>query len=247
MSMKIIDTHSHIGYCRVFDLEVSEEALIKAMNENNIQASIVQPFPGAPNPIETHDLIEELSRKYPKRIYGLINLNPHVEEDVYIKNVEKYIKLGFVGIKVHTIGHAIHPLVKDAEKIWIAAKKFNVPLMVHSGLGIPFALPSNVVPRAEEYPEVPIILAHAGFGFYSGEALLLAKKYENIYLETSWTSNLDLLPMVQSIPDKVLFGSDVPENISVELSKIKSLNLPESVLQKVLCDNALKLFKKITI
>jgi predicted TIM-barrel fold metal-dependent hydrolase len=53
--------------------------------------------------------------------------------------------------------------------------------------------------------------------------------------------------MVQSIPDKVLYGSDVPENISVELSKIKSLNLPESVLQKVLCDNALKLFKKITI
>ncbi|MEM2178992.1 MAG: hypothetical protein QW272_09260 [Candidatus Methanomethylicaceae archaeon] len=56
-----------------------------------------------------------------------------------------------------------------------------------------------------------------------------------------------MLPTVRSVPDKVLFGSDIPENISVELSKIKSLNLSESVLQQVLYKNALKIFKKIII
>lgn len=45
--MKILDAHSHIGKCRVFDLDVTEEDLIKNMDANGIDAAIVQPFPGA--------------------------------------------------------------------------------------------------------------------------------------------------------------------------------------------------------
>ena len=50
--MKILDAHSHIGKCRVFDLDMTEEDLIKNMDANGIDAAIVQPFPRAdPQPL----------------------------------------------------------------------------------------------------------------------------------------------------------------------------------------------------
>ncbi|MDH5702948.1 MAG: amidohydrolase family protein [Aigarchaeota archaeon] len=242
--MKVIDSHSHLGYCRVFEFDVKEEKLIESMGGNGVDVAIVQPFPGAPNARETHDRIINLSKKYPGKIFGLVSINPHQDEEVVVGEIERCVKtLGFVGVKVHTAGHAVIPQSKDADVLWRTAKRLGVPLMVHTGPGVPLALPSNVMPRAEEYPEVPVILAHAGFGLYSGEAFLVAKRYENVYVETSWAPEYDLDLMIKSFPNKVLFGSDLPENIATELTKIRSLGFPEETLSKVLGGNAARIFK----
>lgn len=242
--MKIIDVHMHLGECRVFDLNVSEEQLFQYMETGGITASIVQPFPGAPDPIKIHNRIYELSEKSKGRIYGLASINPHQEEEKVLGELDRAInKLGFVGIKVHTAGHALNPLSKDAELLWESASKHKVPVMVHTGPGVPFALPTNVVPRAEEYPDVPIILAHAGFGFFSAESVILAKKYDNIYLESSWSPIYDVAWFVNEVPDKVMFGSDLPENVLVEIKKIQELGLSEDIERKVFYENALNVFK----
>jgi len=242
--LKVVDSHSHLGYCRVFEFDVKEERLIESMGRNGVDAAIVQPFPGAPNAKETHDGIMSLSRKHPGRIFGLVSINPHQDEEVVVGEIERCVKkLGFVGVKIHTIGHAVNPQGKDADVLWRTAARLGVPLMVHTGPGVPLALPSNVMPKAEEYPEVPVILAHAGFGLYSGEAFLVAKRYENVYLEMSWAPEYDVDSMMRSFPDKVLFGSDLPENTAAELTKIRSLGFPEETLSKVLGGNAARLFK----
>ncbi len=242
--MKVVDSHSHLGYGRVFEFDVKEEKLMEGMSRNGVDVAIVQPFPGAPNARETHDKIMSLSKKQPGKIFGLVSINPHQDEDVVVGEIERCVKeLGFVGVKVHTAGHAVIPQSKDADVLWRTAARLNVPLMVHTGPGVPLALPSNVMPKAEEYPDVPVILAHAGFGLYSGEAFIVAKRYENVYVETSWAPQYDLDLMVETFPDKVLFGSDVPENIATELTKIRSLDLTEETMSKVLGENAARIFK----
>ena len=40
----IIDFHCHLGSCRVFDIEISKEALKRAMDANGIDPVVVQPF-----------------------------------------------------------------------------------------------------------------------------------------------------------------------------------------------------------
>src|ERR1700737_4883138 len=104
--MDVIDTHVLLGECRVFDLDLSEHEIIDSMDLNNIQSAIIQPFPGCRDFRVTHDRIAKMSSKYPRRVFGLCSLSPHRDRDEYQKEVERCVKdLGFVGMKLHTIGH----------------------------------------------------------------------------------------------------------------------------------------------
>lgn len=231
-NLRIVDSHFHIGGCRVFDLNVTEEDVIDVLKNYGFSSLILQPFPGAfPQPPE-HVLnkIYELSNKYEGRIYGIVSINPHVvEPDEWKSQVRKYIKdCGFVGIKLHTIGHAINLMSQDAAMIFKEANELNVPLMVHTGLGQPFASPSHILYYAEEYPDLKIVLAHAGFIFSAVDALLMAKKYKNIYLETSWSTREDIQLFIEKIgANKVMFGTDLPSNIPIELAKVNAMNMTD--------------------
>ena len=114
--------------------------------------------------------------------------------------------------------------------------------MVHTGPGVPFANPANVMPRLDEYPDVDVVLAHAGFGFFASDSLFLAKKFDNVYLETSWTPIYDLSWMVSEVPDKIIFGTDLLPNTPVELAKIEALKLSDDVKEAILYGNAKRVF-----
>ena len=46
--MPVIDAHTHLGKCRVFDLDSAEDGLIDSMDEHSIDISLVQPYPRRP-------------------------------------------------------------------------------------------------------------------------------------------------------------------------------------------------------
>jgi len=242
--MEIIDIHVHLGTCRVFDQNVKERDILKAMDDNNIKASIVQPFPGAPNPRKIHDQIAELASAHPGRIFGMASVNPHLEREEYVEEVERCVKdLGFVGIKLHTIGHAISPLSKDADIVFETAERLKVPVMIHTGLGTPFSNPSLCIPKAKEYPNVPIILSHSGFCILTTEAYVAAKECKNIFLGSAWTPVTDLQFLINKLgANRIMLESDFPINVSVELAKFKALNLSEKGLQECLGGVAKKVF-----
>ncbi|MEM0488476.1 MAG: amidohydrolase family protein [Nitrososphaerota archaeon] len=245
---KIVDAHFHLGKCRVFDLEVSERDVLKLLEEYNFSAVILQPFPGAfpQPPTHIHSRIAELSKKYEGRIYGIVCINPHImDQDEWKREVKKWIRdEKFVGIKIHTIGHAINLMSKDAEMMFETANELEIPVMVHTGLGQPFASPTHVCKHAEKYPDLKIILSHAGFIFSTTEALIVAKHYKNIYLETSWSTAEDISLFIKTLgAERVMFGTDLPMNALVELGKLKALNLESDEKEWFLHKTAEKVFK----
>lgn len=245
---KIVDAHFHLGACRVFDLEVSERDILKLLEEYHFSAVILQPFPGAfpQPPTHVHSKIAELSKKYEGRIYGLVSINPHIlDRDEWKREVKKWVKDDeFVGIKIHTIGHAINLMSKDAEMMFETANELEVPVMIHTGLGQPFASPTHVCNYAEKYPDLKIILSHAGFIFSATDALMVAKHYRNIYLETSWSTAEDILLFIKTLGAKrVMFGTDLPTNVLVELGKLKALNLESDEKEWFLHKTAENVFK----
>ncbi|MEM2904130.1 MAG: amidohydrolase family protein [Candidatus Bathyarchaeia archaeon] len=243
--MPVIDAHAHLGPCKVFDLNVSEDDLVKAMDRFNVEAAVVQPFPGAPNPRNVHDRIAKLAEKHPGRFFGLASVNPHRPKEEYVAEVERCVKdLGFVAVKLHTIGHAVSPLSQDGEMVFATAERLKVPVMVHTGPGVPFALPSLCLPKARAHPSLPIILAHAGFGLFTGEAMVAAQECSNIFFETSWVSGLDVPPLVETLgADRVMFGTDLPANIPLEMEKYKHIGLSQQALDMVLGGTAVKVYK----
>lgn len=245
---RVVDTHAHLGECCVFGLVSTEEELIRRMDENGIDATIVQPYPGAKEAAKAHDRIAEMCEKYPDRFFGLASVSPHGDHDAYRREVARCVKeLNFVGVKLHTIGHGVNPLSEDGDFVFATAHELGIPAMVHTGPGVPFALPSLCIPAAQKYPELKIILAHAGFGVFSAEAQVAASVCGNLYLETSWCVGEDIRWMISTIgSDRVMMGADLPSNVPVEVAKYRALDLDRDVYDKVMGGTAIDVFKLVS-
>jgi uncharacterized protein len=242
--LRVIDAHAHLGECCVFGLVSAEEELLRRMDESEIDATIIQPYPGAKDAAKTHDQIAELCMKYPGRFFGLASVSPHGSHEAYRREVERCVQeLGFVGVKLHTIGHGVNPLSEDGDLVFATAQDLGIPAMVHTGPGVPFALPSLCIPAAQKYPGLKIILAHAGFAVFSAEAQVAASVCRNLYLETSWCIGEDIRWMISTIgSDRVMMGADLPSNVPVEVAKYKALDLEPEVYRKVMGGNAIEVF-----
>ncbi len=241
---KVIDAHAHLGECCVFGLLSTEEEMLRRMEECKVDATIVQPYPGAKNACQTHDRIAEMCARHPGRFFGLASLTPHGNYDAYRREVERCVKdLHFVGVKLHTIGHGVNPLSEDGDRVFATAHALGIPAMVHTGPGVPFALPSLCIPAAQKYPGLKIILAHAGFAVFSAEAQVAASVCGNLYLETSWCIGEDIRWMISSIgPERVMMGADLPSNVPVEFAKYRALDLAPEVYDRVMGGTAVEVF-----
>lgn len=243
--MTIIDSHAHLGECNVFGLSVSEDDLIRAMDANQVEVSIVQPFPGAPDPVAVHRRIYELSRKYPGRIFGVASVSPHLPADTYRDRIRQAVEeFGFVGVKLHTIGHAVMPLTPDARKVFQVAGELGIAVNIHTGPGIPFSLPSLCIPLCRQFPEIPVVFAHSGAGILTMEAMVAAELCPNIYLETSWCSVDDIGTLIGRLGSgRIMMGSDGLANLGVELAKYHNLSLADKDRDLVLGGVAARAFK----
>ena len=230
MKEKIINAHVHLGTDVVFD-EACDEAELLTSARYGVTSSIVQPFICRPYLEDTravHDRIAALCAAHPGEFYGMASVNPHFRPEDYAEEVTRCVReLGFVGVKVTPIAHAADPQSKDVAFVFETARALGIPVMVHTGSGVPFSDPFRLVRLAEAFHDVPLVVAHAGTDLFFSQALYLAEKFEQVYLEPSWLSVLCLRTALRKAgAGKIMFSSDHVVNIPVELAKYGTL-LPE--------------------
>ena len=245
--MPIIDVHSHLGYDQVFDHDFRAEELLAAQERNGVEITIVQPAScvALDSVRAQHNAIAAFVRRYPGRFYGMANPNPHLPDDEYRREVRRCMTdLGFVGLKMHPLAHAVNPTGKAARKVFEMAAELDVPLMIHTGMGVPFALPSQIIEPAQAFPDVRIVMAHGGMSMFSAEALIVAKQCPNVTLETTWIGPHIVRNFCTQIgADRVLFGSDHADNQSTEMEKIRSCGISSEEIDWVLGGTAARIYR----
>jgi len=84
-----------------------------------------------------------------------------------------------------------------------------------------FAQPTLVGDLANAFPNLTLIIGHMGKRLYE-DAILVARWFENIILETSFRSPREITHAVRNIgADRVVYGSDMPFGIpEIEIMKI---------------------------
>jgi len=241
----IVNAHAHIGESRVFDHTFTEKELIEGMDKYGIDVSIVQPLIGPKHYREYHDFIADAAMRHPGRIVGMTAFSPHIDRDEYFAEVERCVnELKFVGIKLHPFEMAVDPLSSDGRVPFEAAETFQVPLMVHTGAGAPFAGPAKLIPRAMEFPNLPIIMAHAGLIVDTYQAMVAAELCPNLYFEPSWCSYYLVDEMIKRFgSQRVMIGGDHILNYPLEKLKIELLELSDKDKANVLGETARKVFK----
>ncbi|HEX7197461.1 MAG TPA: amidohydrolase family protein, partial [Candidatus Limnocylindria bacterium] len=74
-------------------------------------------------------------------------------------------------------------------------------------------------------------------------AIAAAEVCDNIVLETSWCRPGDIAGMIARLgADRVMFGTDAPNNVSTEMAKYHALDLTESVRAAVMGGTATRVF-----
>jgi uncharacterized protein len=245
VSPGIVDVHCHIGTSLQSGVEISEEALLAAMARFGIGQALVMPQPQPGLEVTAlHDRIARFAEANPGRIFGIANLSPLVGEEAYRREVGRCVReLGFKAIKLHPLGHAVAPDSPRAAVLFALAHELGVPVVIHTGTGIPQALPALAIPPALAWPGVTISLAHAGFSVFTAEALVAARVCPNIVLEPSWCTAGQIQGMIGSLgADRVMFGSDHLTNLPVELAKLDAIGLAGADREAVLAGTARRVF-----
>jgi hypothetical protein len=131
--------------------------------------------------------------------------------------LEKHIKNGAVGLKLHPLMQTVRPTNKIVISLCKIAGEHGMPVLFHSGWGplTPrwqwhYSNFSDFASLIKMCHDTKIILGHAGSISYK-EAIKIAVKYENVYLELSGQCPTSIREMIDKLgDDRLLFGSDWP-------------------------------------
>ena len=70
------------------------------------------------------------------------------------------------------------------EPVYEAARRYHVPVIFHTGVSSK-AAPQSSPSLPQSTRDVPVILGHMGVSEYVKQAVAVARRNDNIYLETS--------------------------------------------------------------
>lgn len=224
------------------------KACLKMMDRYGIDQCLAQVAQGASLlPLENNILLE-IAEKIPERLAGILVgfSQPKDKPWAYdsqkaAAEIEEYLKhpmvKGLGELAIAGVGYmAGWPEVWERLRpVFDVLAKYNAVALIHTGAfpqfdepgkervrstrSLYFSNPILVDDIAVEYPDVPIILSHAGvqgffyYGSYADMALTVAARNPNVYIETSSVPYEVLLKCVEDPaigPEKLIFGTDTP-------------------------------------
>jgi len=173
----------------------------------------------------------------------MANPSPHLPEAVYRDEVRRCIaELGFIAIKLHPLAFGVNPGSQAGRRAFEAAREWNVPLMVHTGAGIPFSSPVNLIPLALEYAELRIVMAHCGHIVFANEAAAVFERCPQVYGDTSWSPGHLLRAWSRTHGPRLMLGTDHADNTGTELAKIRTVGLTPAEQHAILEGTASAVF-----
>jgi len=209
---------------------------------------------------EANDWIASFTEHVRHRLIPVGSVNPlfetHPEEEI-----ERVLDLGIRMIKIHPPHQLFAPNayrtagLRGLAAVYEACQRRKIPVMIHTGTSVfprarnVYADPMAADDVAIDYPELTIILAHAGRPMFGDTAYFLARRHPNLHVDISGIPPGSLqkyFPRLASIADKVLWGTDWPSpgvlSMKENVDEFAELGFDEDVQRKVLWENAERIF-----
>ena len=240
----LYDTHTHIGAARHSGRAFSADEMLAAMDGFGVYRAVLIPFPVVEDYRAAHDEIARAVRAHGDRFTGAACIHPFLPETEFRAEVRRCAEeLGFRAMKLQPQFQALNPISPRSDFYFAAAAEFRLAVICHTGAGAPFALPSLYLLPARKFPGVTIVLGHAGGGIYVGEAIVAATVCPNIYVELSSLMPHHVREVLAHVPpSRLMIGSDLPESLDTEMSKILRLEAPDETKRDILWRTARRVF-----
>jgi uncharacterized protein len=168
------------------------------------------------------------------------------------------------GLKLDPALQDFSPSDTRAFALYEAAAALRIPLLIHTGMSwapgswLEPGQPLLLEPAIRRFPDLDFVLAHFAWPWV-WEAVALALKYPNVYLDTSclyhdspkeffqfvFSKQIPTTVLERSLRNKIIFGSNYPRvEIKNMAHALKTLDLTEGFLNKAFRENPERLLAK---
>ena len=205
-------------------------------------------------PVE--DLLPILSHN-PYRFKLMANLNPHLHFPV-VEELERQIALGAVGLKVHPVHGSFAPNDRMLYPAYAYCEREGFPVVFHCGTSVfpgstnRYADPALIEDVARDFPDLTIVLAHGGRGWWYDAAAFITLMRPKVWIEVSGLPPKRLPHYYRNhnferLAQKMIFGTDWPgvPGPNSNAQSIVDLDLPRETLEKILYKNATHVYARM--
>ncbi len=243
---------------------ITAEDLIKHMEKNNIQKSVVFGFAFKDMDLcqKVNDYIIDKIKEYPERLIGFAVLNPLTGTDIIKEELKRCKKAGIKGIgELLPAGQKFN--ITDSNQMYAICnicQKYNWPLLIHINEPVGHYYKGKTKDSVKEgyilaqnFPETTFIFAHLGGGLCFYELMPEVKKtLKKVYYDTAavpflYNSKIYNSLKAAGVTDKILMGSDYPLISPVKyIKQIEKTDLTEKEEKGLLAGNFNRILKKTT-
>ena len=256
--MEIIDGHAHIYPVKIaekateaigqfYDIKMAmpsgiPERLIEIGKKAGISRYVVHSVATKPAQVKSiNDFIKAETDEH-KEFLGYMTLHQDLTEEETEEEVERCIKAGFKGVKLHPDFQKFFIDEEKAEKIYRAVGD-KLPILFHTGDNrYEYSKPFRLANVAKKFKKVRFIGAHFG-GYRCWDQLDCYKGLDNVYFDTS--SSLPFITPEKAKElierfgaEKFFFGTDFPMwNATEELQRFLRIKLTDGEREGILAGN----------
>jgi predicted TIM-barrel fold metal-dependent hydrolase len=216
---------------------------------------------------EVNRYVVEFCARDRSRLVPFGSVHPVVAEDGTPRSaadvadaMDRLAGTGIRGIKLHPPHQLFRPdgyrdgTAPGLSALYEKAIEHRMPVMIHTGtsifpgarsrLGDPMPLDDVAV----DFPDLVLVLAHAGRPLWMEECFFLARRHPNLRLDVSGIppkALLEYFPRIEEIAGKVLFGTDWPgpgvPDPSRNIADFRALPISGASKRRILRENALEI------
>jgi uncharacterized protein len=186
--------------------DFTADMMIAAMDGAEVDMAVICSL----GQLQDDDYIEESHGRYPDRLIPFCQIDPRPASAVEDLRTRAAKGL-FRGVKLHPTMHGYHFADHGLlDPIFDVCQQAGLTVLINA-LDDPFCAPLSIEEIASGFPEIPVIIAHMGAVWNVTEAILVAKRRANIYLETSCAELQSVQDAYRQVgPDRILMGTDWP-------------------------------------
>jgi uncharacterized protein len=190
------------------------------------------------------------------RLIPFAHFNPFEERDP-VETLRRQVEgLGCRGLKLLP-SYQLFPLTdRRLYPVYEAAQGLGIPVMFHCGSSVfdrtvmRFCDPIQIDDLCADFPDLAVVAAHGGRGFWYREVAFLTRLHRNLYFDVAGLPPQNLpeyFPDLPRLTDRILFGTDWPViprgRIRPAIQSIRALPIPPAAMDAILGGTARRLLR----
>jgi uncharacterized protein len=242
----VINTHAHFGpFGAIYFPMDAPEQVLHTMDRCGVRWLIASSHTALVDTERGNREFGEIIAQHPDRFKGYWAINPLYPERV-AKEVAAFDQQeGFVGFKFLSDYYQYPVTGPEYAPALEYAEAHGLPILLHTWGGSAYDGPQVVEEAAERYPNVRLLMGHAGFGEWQ-RASEVARDHPHVYLELtaaySVRGAIELMVEVAG-SEKITFGDDHPWfDPHYGIGAVLFAHLSDDDRRKILHRNAQRIF-----